>query len=257
MGAIHQMVPVKRSAVGAIGPIGVPDLEFWLDATQETGYITEDEISTGLDWSGNARNVTGVVHNTLKPTYRATDGPNGLPCFRMSLTVTAQGGYFQLPDFFTGITAGHALSIVRLDVEPSLNARAAPPLGDWGSSFLGEFYTFPADNGIYDGFGSTVRKTTGNPDADLTAWHVYEERTVAGAWSRRINGATSGNDFFSTATNTVGWSGNAKIGGRISSDTAMLYGLIAEVIFFSRVLDPLEMQAIYDYIEDKTNILMP
>lgn len=239
------------------GPSGISDLQLWYDALQETGFSDDDEISTVQDWSGNNRDGTGVVGNVLKPTYRATDGPNGTPCFRMSEIGALEGGYFSVPDFLTSYTEGHAFVVVKLDQEPDVNSRAGPPLGDWGSNAVGEFYGFPADAGNYDGFGSSVRHTTGVQATARTNWLVYENRTASAVWSRRINGATTGNDLFSTGTNTVGWNTIAKVGARTSSGQALLYGLIAEVVFYNRVLDAGEITAIYDYLEAKYGITLP
>lgn len=246
------LIRVPYPAAGAGNPFGINDLELWLDASQETGFINGDEMSAVQDWSGNNRDGTGVVHNTLKPTYRATDGPNGLPCFRMINNSTGQGGYFTLPNFLTGFTAGHAFTILKLDIEPTLNSHSSPPLGDWGSSGLSEFYAFQADGIIYDGFGSTTRHTTANPPS-LTAWHVYEQRSGPGHWSNYFNGV----QLFTTATNTVGWSTGPKVGLRILATTSSLDGLIFGALFFSRILNSTEIQTVYDYIEDETTIVMP
>jgi len=241
------------AAVGGSGPGGVTGLEFWLDASQETGFSNGDEVSTAQDWSGNNRDATGVVSAVLKPTYRATDGPSGLPAFRMQSNATEQGGYFTLPDFLNGFTAGHHFTVVKLDIEPDSNSRAGPPLGDWGTSTLPEFYTLPSGGKIWSEWGSTVRHETVNPTADLTLWHVYEERSASGVWSNWIDGAMQ----FSTGTNTVSWGTAPKIGRHGIGGITTLFGMIAEVLFYDRVLDSSEIQAIYDYLETKYAITLP
>jgi len=246
----YSVVPAGGAADS--GPELITGLQLWLNANAITGKVTGDEISTWNDSSGNARNATGVVQQTLKPTYRSSDGPNSKPCVRMVRADNGQGGYFTLPDFLTGLaaTSGHAFSVVKLDNDPpGANSFAAPPLGDWGSS-TDEYYCFPSDNGIYDGWGSSARKTTGDPTTALTTWLVYEQRTASGAWSRRINAATSGGDFFSTGTNTVAWSSAPKI-GRSTSSNKFMHGLIAEIIFYNSVLGSTDYNSIKSYLNTK------
>jgi hypothetical protein len=235
------------------GPETITGLQLWLDAAQITGKSDGDEISTWSDVSGNSRDATGVVVNTLEPTYRATDGPNSMPAVRMVRSDNGQGGYFTLADFLTGLaaTSGHCLVVVKIDNDPpSANNHAAPPLGDWGTS-TDEYYCFPSDNGIYDGWGSSVRKTTGDPTPALTSWRLYEVRSASGAWSNRIDGTV----HFSTGTNTVAWSSAPKI-GRSTTSSKFMHGLIAEIVFYNKILDSTEYQTIKDYFTTKYGLTL-
>lgn len=209
-------------------------------------------MNTAQDWSGNNRDVTGVVGNTLKPTYRSTDGPNSQPAFRLFSNATTEGGYFTVPDFLTSYTAGHYLAVVKLDIEPSIISRCAPPLGDWGSDTTGDLYHFPTDNKIYDAWGSTVRKASSSVSPTLTNWLVYEVRSASGAWSNHFDGV----QLFSTGTNTVGWSTVPKVGAT-TTNANRLWGMIAEIVFYNRVLNGGEITTIYDYFETKYGITLP
>lgn len=248
---MSMLIDSFRFGVAGDGPLGVPGLQLWYDAPQETGFSNDEEMDTVTDFSGNGRHGTGVIGNVLKPKWMATGGPNSMPVFRMADIGSLEGGRFDVPDFLTSYTAGHAFVVVKLDQEPDVNSRAGPCLGDWGSSALGEFYGLPSGSANFDGFGSTTRHATGAQDTARTNWLVYENRTASAAWSRRINGATAANDLFSTGTNTVGWSTIPKVGGRSIGGVTQLYGLIAEVVFFSRVLDAGEITTIYSYFNDK------
>lgn len=235
-------------------PLDIPDLQLWLDATQETGFSNGDEVFTAQDWSGNNRDATGVIGNVLRPTYRATDGPNSLPAFRLQNDATQEGGGFDLPNFLTSYTEGHHFTVVKCDLDPnSINSRSGPVLGDWGTALLGEFFGFPADGKIYSFFGSNTRHTTVDPAAALNVWGVYEERSAANAWSNWWNGV----QLDAKVVNTVAWGTTPKIGYRITSGTATLYGMFQQSLFFSRVLNAGEITTVYDYIEGVTTISLP
>lgn len=237
------------------GP-GASGQQLWLRAKDITGLIDDDEISTWNDSSGNGRHASGIVNNTLKPTYRASDGPGGDPAVRFQNVATNEGGAFTLPDFLSGSgwTEGHAFVVAKNDLDPPIvNSRAGPLLGDWGNNAVGEFYQFPADSVIYDGLGSTVRHTTVNPTPATNVWHVYEVRVSAGHWSNYIDGV----QLFTTATNTIGWGAGPKVGWRTSSATATYYGLQAEVLFYNEIKSGGNLTTIYDYLELEHGITLP
>lgn len=249
--------PFLFATGGGAGP-GVADLEFFLDAAQETGFSDGDQMTTAQDFSGNNRDATGVLVSTILPTYRATDGPSGTPAIRLMSNATAQGGYFTVPNFVDAWTEGHGFIVLKLDIEPTLNSRSGHPLGGWGNT-TDEYYNFPSDGVIYCGWGSSARKTTLNPVTSLDTWHVYEVRSASGAWSRRINGATSTNDFFSTGTNTVQFRASPGLPtiGRNQTNNNTMHGLVHKVLVYSRVLSAGEITTVYDYLETETGIVMP
>lgn len=245
-----QQALVSASAGGTPPAPPATGLQFWLKADAIEGLITGDDISTWNDSSGNGRNVTGVVVATKKPTYRATDGPNSLPAVRLLNNADSLGGYFTVPNFLTGYTAGHGLVVMKLDIEPALNNHASPAMADWGS--VGdEYFTFPSDGVIYDAFGSNARKTTVNPVPALTSWFLYECRSASGAWSNRIDGT----QLFTTAVNTVGFSAAAKI-GHSATGTKYMYGMVAEVLFYNAVLGATEYTELKAYITDKYGLTL-
>lgn len=233
------------------GPSGISDLQLWIDADQETGFSNGDQVSTAQDWSGNNRDATGAIDNTLLPTYRATDGPNSLPAFRCQNNVGTQGGYFTLPNFLSG-SAGHHFAVVKLDVEVPTTSRAGPPLGDWGTASNVSVYP-NTDGVIRSTWGSTVRHITVDPSDSLIVWHVYEERTDSNDWSNWLNGVMLDQKL----TNTVAWGTGPKIGRHTLGGTATLYGMIAEIIFYNRALTSGEITTIYTYLNNKYGFSLP
>lgn len=235
-------------------PTTIADLEVWYKADAITGKSDGDPMGNWVDSSGNSRTAI-ISAAATKPVYKATEGPNGLPCVLFGGSTTA---YFEVPDFLTGFTEGHGFSIVKVVADPSLAfISAAPPMGDWGSSFAtGDLFPY-TDGVIQDGWGTTVRKVTNNPTTSLeTQWNLFEQRTASGAWSWRLNGASSGNDFYSTGTNTVGWHTAPRLGATQTNGNVMS-GRVAEVIMYSSVLSSGDIQVVYDYLETKYGITLP
>ena len=227
------------------GGFGVSGAELWYDAYQLSGFAENAEISTCTDFSGNARHGTGVVlggGGGTKPTYKGSSGPNSRPCINFNV------GWFDLPNFLTAFTAGHAFVVVKINADPPPGTgNCGSPLGFWtGHATLDSLYPF-TDGIIYEGAMSTSRHTTVNPTPALTSWRLYEIRSASGAYSTHLDGT----QIFTTASNTVGWGTTPRIGRSRAGVTATLRGDIAEVIFFSRVLNSTEITSIKSYITAK------
>jgi len=244
---------VRRPITSAIaGPDSIADLELWLPISALSG-ADEDEITTWPDQSGNGRDGTGVADAITKPLYRTAGGPSGGPSVELGLAGIRRG-HFTLPNFATGFTSGEIFLVPQVlpdDPPTDSGVNMGPPAGDWGTGTQ-SLYPF-TDGVIYENWGSTVRKTTNNPTTNLTNWVVYNIRTASGDWSWSINGATSGNDFFSTASNTVAF-GTAP---RIGTNGRNLNGRIVEVIFYSRVLNSTERFTIHAYLNSTYGFSLP
>jgi hypothetical protein len=66
------------------------------------------------------------------------------------------------------------------------------------------------DRGIYDSFGSNVRKTCGPTSSEID-WRdpmIYNVTSAPSDWEVRLNGAS----FYNTSTNTVAFTSSPKIG---------------------------------------------
>lgn len=229
---------------GAVDDPGdVTGLHLWLRGDQ-TGVADGAEITTWSDLSGQNNFCSGA--GATKPVLRATGGPDSQPCVEFEGTVS----YFTVPNFHTGFTAAHAFAIVKIDVEPpSVASKCGPPFGHFGNevSELASAYPF-TDSNVYENFGTTVRKSTGNPTPALTNWHLYEIRTASGAWSNWFNGTS----HFSTGTNTVGFRNNAFIGRDETGGTInFLDGRIAEGLIYNKVLSAGEILTVKGYFTSR------
>lgn len=100
------------------------------------------------------------------------------------------------------------------------------------------------DGNIYDAWGTTDRKTVGNPATPLTALHLYTVISAANDWRAYVNGTLQ----FSTGTNTVGFTTDFRMGAQI--ETHYFDGFVAENIFFDSALSNLDRVAIENNIDD-------
>lgn len=163
-------------------------------------------------------------------------------------------GWFTLPNFMTGFTAGDVFIVMQKIAKTSVvPGRAGPPIGDWGTS-TDEYFVFSTDSKIYDGTGSGIRKTTVDPGDITTNAFVYEVRTATAAWSNYKDGV----QLFTTAVNTVAFSTAPKV-ARSTTNTKKYDGYISEIIFYSRVLDDTtERKAVvHTYLNNKYGFSLP
>jgi hypothetical protein len=135
---------------------------------------------------------------------------NGRPGYRL----TAAGVKNWILPALASLTAAHAFLVVYKDADPG-NGGAWWETGDAGASSSATPFT---DGTIYDNFGTTVRKTVGNPATALNAPHIYEVITASGEWTAKLNGT----QLFTTGTNTVGWDAAPTLGSAATSTDAYL-----------------------------------
>jgi hypothetical protein len=245
------------SRIRSLRPDRLPveaDLQFWFDASQlsapEDPAVANAGIRSIVEASHRSSLMTAQLGGTgsTRPLFVRYGGPNNQPAIRIA-RAGFNSTYFTLPDFLTSFTAGHIFNIVRIDTDPpGANSNASPPTS-FGQT-TDDYYTF-SDSKIYDGFASTARKTTVNPTPTLAAWRLYEVRSASAAWSNWLDGT----QLFTTGTNTVGWTTAPRVASTVTNSKT-LCGLIAEIIFFSRVLNSTEIAALKNYFARKYGLTL-
>jgi len=195
------------------------------------------DIATWTDLSGNGRDYS--------PTGNAPS-PDGSVGGQPAVKFTPSNTEFLVGPSFSSLTAGDVFIVTQLNYDPAANTLWT---GFWrfGSSATTDNIPWIAPGVLYDGFGSTARKTTGNPVASMASPNVYEVRSASGAWSNHVNGS----QVYTTSTNGVGWHTSSELG---SSGSNLLYGAIAEVIMYDHVLDAQSRQNVMQYIGAKYGI---
>lgn len=237
-------------------PVDVSGLQLWLKAnnTQFAAFTDGQQISgTWNDSSGNSRNGTAVQAGSTPtyPKFLQTSGPNSYPAIRMVQSGTILGGWFTLPNFLTGYTAGDYFAVVKMDASPTAND-GATPLGDWCSGTDDSYMTYTGDGKLYDQWGTTARKDA-ITITGLNSWFVYEARTASAAWSCLKNGTS----LFSTGTNTVGFGSAPKV-ARVTGGSKWLEGMIAEIIFYNSVISSSDrFNTVHTYLNNKYAFSLP
>ena len=237
--------PQKYSGV----PATISGLRVWYAAWGET-YANNASVDTFHDGSGNHYHATQTGSN--RPVFK-TSVINSQPAVYFDGS-GATPKYLNLPDFFTGMTAGNVFLILKGD---TTQGTGSTDVGLWAMPATSDNENYPwTDGNVYDGFMSTARKSCGSPGANFVySWHTYEVISVSGEYTAKHNST----QFFTTASNTVetspfgGHSGRTL--GRSSLGSGFLFqGWIAEMILYGGKLGSTDRSSIYTYINGKYGI---
>lgn len=226
----------------AINLIPTDDLVLWLEAEDLTATLSDtDPISSWPDRSGVANDAVQTT-GSLQPLLN-TGEINSLATVRFD-----GGDHFILPQPFDGV-GGEIFGVVKVDNDPSV-AGTNPGEGrgglwDFGSHTLATHYPY-SDGTIYEQFGTTSRKTTGNPTPLLTSPRLYNVSSGASTYTTRLDG----NVHYTTATNTVGWNAAPRIGASVVGGFFMA-GDIAAIIGYNRILTTTERALVQVYVADR------
>lgn len=221
--------------------------KLWLQGDLLTG-TNGDSISTWDDSSTANNDATVPIPTAERPTL-VTSGLNSLNVVRLD---AANSQFFGLPDAITtGHTEGSGFFVAKINADPpALAARSSTVFANFGTDTSNEHYPF-TDGNVYDGFLSNGRKNTGNPSANLAAWHIGGFQSKASDWRLYINAAlhysTTSNTFATSAT--IPNIGSSSLGGANYFD-----GDIAEIIYVDSFLSQAEREQIEGYLAHKWGI---
>jgi hypothetical protein len=160
-------------------------------------------VTTWYDQSGNANNATqstagnqpqivssgSVILENSKPTISFLSGLSGFGFATFSPT-TVEG-----------------FLVVKAKADPPLTTNSG--FINIGSNTDDSHFPF-IDGNIYDGFGTTARKTVGNPTTPLNQVNLYNVLSASGEWTARLNTT----QIFTTSSNVVGINANPKIAAK-------------------------------------------
>lgn len=245
------IITCKSPYDGNFNPSVLSGLQYWFKADSLTGLSNNDPVAAMTDFSGNSRNFTATTSPDTRGLFK-TNQINGLPAIQFTHdgnSATTTNTTYSGPNFLAAYTEGEVFVVIKAANDPAANSLVGS-WANWGTDFNVVHYPF-TDGTIYDDFGASVRKNTGNPATNLASWNLYNVSSKAGSWVNRINGT----QFYSTATNTVAWNTAPYFGGNAATDQDVGFdGHIAEVIFYNRVLNSSERSNVRNYINSKYGV---
>lgn len=218
----------------------------WGEPSREIGYGNGDPIEPFTDQSGNSRHWTHTGGDETLPRYEE-NVLNGLAVADGD-HVGGNEGWNTGPDM-SSLTAVHAFVIMKAKADPAGDI-GQTGLWNMGTDALAAHVPY-VDGVIYDDAFSNARKTTGNPDTNMaSAFVLYEVISTSTEWTRKINGATSGNDHFTTGTNTVAGPVNPTLLFNVGATSRHK---LAGLYICSAKLDSTDRTTLVTYINDRFN----
>jgi hypothetical protein len=215
---VGNSIRVRRSSDNAEQDIGFNGAN--LDTAALTSFCGSGNgfVTTWYDQSGNSRNATqttaaiqpqivssgNVILANTKPTLDFLGGLNGLNFAQFSASVI------------------DAFILVKTKSDPATIENSG--FIKFGTDTLNNH--FPLSTLVYDDFGSTTRKSLGDPTTSLAQLNIYNVLSKSGEWTARLNTVS----IFSTSSNIVAINSAPKIGSKDGSIGMMNY--IPEFIIY-------------------------
>ncbi len=227
---------------GAFSPSDIASLTMWIDFDDlDTRTLNGADISQQDD-KANGNNCVQTTASE-QPLFQSS-GINSLGCAELDSSTEE---YFDVTDdTLSALTAAEVFIVVVLNTDPpALVATGLWTFGDTGSTKT--HFPLNTDEVIYDGFGTTVRKTTVDPTPLLTTPRCYNVVTTSSEWTSELDGT----QLFTTGTNTVGFRSTSLRLGANPDASNFLDGQIGELVMFDTKLSAPDKASMETYIEDK------
>jgi hypothetical protein len=187
---LGQNVAALSGGGGSYTPMSFPGLQGLYDPDQQT-ESADAALATFSDRSGNANHWSQAsAPNRPILRYSVINGRKVLEFDGVNSVMSCATG------LMNGATAGSWFALIKLDADPPANP--GPVIDGFGASDSYHPYT---DGHIYDGFGTSVRKTCGNPTPSLASWAIVGAISASGDYRFFVNDKST--PLFSTGTNTV------------------------------------------------------
>lgn len=219
------------------------DTGLWQDTAGTTAATANgDPIGRWDDQSGNGRNATQSTSGA-RPTLSTATQYGGINSVEFT---AATGQWFDLPNFLSGFTAGEVFAVTKLrNNQPTVPQRTAYwRLGNEAAGGNTNSHIRWTDGLTYERFGTTVRKEAITVSERLGTWFWYNVWSASNDYAVNVNGT----NYYTTATNTVGFTTTPML-GRLASDATYFFdGYWEELFLFDRKLSSGERQDMLDYL---------
>ena len=222
-------------------PTDFDGLVLWLNSDGIAAYEQDDVIPVWLDSSG--QNSHALQNDIARQPIFQEDMQNGYPSVRFD----SVDDYMGIAADFSGLTAGEIFAIVRVRNDPSPSVERS---GLWHIGVDSQLTSYPSTDGIiYEQFGTTARKTVGNPGLSLTQFVIYNISSTDGEWVARLNGL----EIYRTAINTAAFT-DTPILGSGDGPAQFFNGDIMEVAMYDNILSSGNRLNLTVYFGDKFRI---
>ena len=185
-------------------------------------------ITTWYDQSGNSNNLTQAV--AIAQPNLVSSGiielSNNKPTIFFDAALR-HAKYFEQTVDLSPLEVEHFLVIQSLLYPPTDIYNTGLYTYSGEGTFGGTHYPW-TDGDIYDSFGTTSRKNVGTPPETLAKLNLYNVLSKSSKWSARLNTT----EFFTTSSNSVGWTGNQSLGKTKPNDGYYFSGFISEFIIY-------------------------
>lgn len=225
-------------------PADLPDLLFWLDATdiQDTGSNPADgPFATWTDKSGNGNNFNRI--DAAQSPELENSGFNGLPTVRIDSTMDG----FQADPSFSSPTGSYTIFFVGQHIESNVGGFNAYLFDLSGTNRFLFWLNDDNSPGFY--FQDAFQGGTAIQDGDqqYATW-IFDAGRSPQAELRK-NGVTVRTDTNFVNTDL---SSNARIGSRFAAETPNNFdGYLCEFFFYNRTLSANEIQLVEEYLKNK------
>lgn len=217
--------------------------KFWIIG-DDAGTVDGATVTSWIDASVENNDCTAIV----APTMDVATGLNGHRTVRFTASSVQA---MSLPNFLTGFSAGAVVFVAKNVSDPKPSGGPGEVAGGpvhFGSDLSNpNVYPWKDDGNIYYGFGTNSRKSMGNPTPSLAAWHIGSFHSQDSLNRFYLNGV----QFFTTSSNTVGWTTAPMIGKHPFGAGYAYDGWIAEMFFFSEFLSDANRQKAEGYLAYK------
>lgn len=237
-----------RFAVSGGGSGFSPDdlagLQAWYDA-DDLIDPADSELASWPDRMGsfNASRTSAAGTGALL-RYSAIGGKKAVE-FR---GFASAGKYTMSSSLMSGATSGSFYAVMLCDADPpGLDQNGGGVLSEFTSSSGNSHHPF-SDGNIYEAFGTSSRKTVGNPTPSLTSARIYNTDSAASNFRARLDGT----QIFSTTSNTVSFGTKTRSLGWSDGSTDTYYdGKVGEVLIYNSVLAQADREKVEGYLAHK------
>lgn len=220
--------------------------EQFTDAGSTLVSAHDDHVYQWNDQSGGGHHlVQSDDSNGNRPHLSTSQTHLGVDSLRFKQD-TIVGRYFSIPSAVGSALSGAGQGEIWIVLKATSddNASVAKGLHIIGSDSAVALYTY-TDGQIYDTFGTTARKTVGDPASDLSSqFRVYHTHSASADWKAFLDNV----QIFTTGSNTVGFLTSGLFFGLSVGGAQRLDAWVVEIVISKGIADSTKRAAMHTYL---------